>query len=117
MSAKKTIDKLGAAAVYSAAVARLGGDRKPLERLGLVAETLGDANRIMVEAFAKLSPTERKADFASLRHGRGGRPLIGASRKKRYQIMLDEAVAERLRTLGEGNLSAGIARAEEMARG
>lgn len=38
-----------------------------------------------------------------------GRPLTGAERKKAYNVMLMPSVAERLRELGEGNLSGGIA--------
>lgn len=42
-----------------------------------------------------------------------GRPLLGARPKIRINIMLDPAVAARLRALGDGNLSAGIEIAEK----
>ena len=38
-----------------------------------------------------------------------GRPITGAERKRSYLVMLEPAVAERLRTLGWNNLSRGIA--------
>lgn len=40
-----------------------------------------------------------------------GRPILGEEAKKRYQVMLEPSVAESLRKLGRGNLSAGIAKA------
>lgn len=45
-----------------------------------------------------------------------GRPLIGDARKMRINVMLAPDVAERLRRLGDGNLSAGIAIAAEKIR-
>lgn len=44
---------------------------------------------------------------------RGGRPIEGKEAKKRYQVMLEPRTAERLRKLGQGNLSAGIAKAAD----
>lgn len=46
---------------------------------------------------------------------RRGRPLKGREAKARYQVMLEPAVAEKLRRLGNGNLSAGIAHAAALA--
>lgn len=43
-----------------------------------------------------------------------GRPVgsyEGEQQKKRYQVMLEPGVADRLRDYGDGNLSAGIAKA------
>ena len=37
-----------------------------------------------------------------------GRPLLGTQPKIRLNIMLDPAIADRLRALGNGNLSRGI---------
>jgi hypothetical protein len=45
-----------------------------------------------------------------------GRPLIGKEAKKRYQVMLEPRIAERLRKLGGDNLSAGIAHAAALAK-
>lgn len=44
-----------------------------------------------------------------------GRPLLGKQPRKRYQVVLEPRVAERLRKYGDGNLSAGIVRAAEEA--
>lgn len=46
-----------------------------------------------------------------------GRPRLGVETRKRYQVVLEPRVAERLREYGEGNLSAGIARAADIATG
>lgn len=43
----------------------------------------------------------------------GGRPRIGKEVKARYQVMLEPRVAARLRKLGKGNLSRGIAEAAD----
>lgn len=40
-----------------------------------------------------------------------GRPLLGAEPRKRYQVVLEPRVAEKLRKYGGGNLSAGIVKA------
>lgn len=40
-----------------------------------------------------------------------GRPILGAERRKRYQVVLEPPVAEKLRKYGGGNLSAGIVKA------
>lgn len=45
-----------------------------------------------------------------------GRPLLGSEAKQRYQVMLEPAVAEKLRKIGGDNLSAGIAKAAEKYR-
>lgn len=50
------------------------------------------------------------------KRNKGGRPLLGAEPRKRYQVMLEPKVAERLRKLGDGNLSAGIVLAASKAR-
>jgi hypothetical protein len=42
-----------------------------------------------------------------------GRPIQGRETKRRYQVMLEPRVAEKLRNLADGNLSAGIAKALE----
>lgn len=42
-----------------------------------------------------------------------GRPITGQERKRRYQVMLEPRLADRLRILGEGNLSRGIALAAD----
>lgn len=47
---------------------------------------------------------------------KGGRPTLGAERKKVYTVMIEPAVADRLRKLGGDNLSRGIALAAEKAR-
>ena len=44
-----------------------------------------------------------------------GRPIQGREAKKRYQVMLEPATAEKLRKTGKGNLSAGIAHAASTA--
>lgn len=46
----------------------------------------------------------------------GGRPILGKEAKKRYQVMLEPNTAEKLRTAGGGNLSAGIALAAKRLR-
>lgn len=40
---------------------------------------------------------------------KGGRPILGREAKQRYQVMLEPHTAEKLRTAGGDNLSAGIA--------
>lgn len=40
---------------------------------------------------------------------KGGRPILGHEAKRRYQVMLEPHTAEKLRTAGGDNLSAGIA--------
>lgn len=40
-----------------------------------------------------------------------GRPPLYGGRMRAYNVRLDEATAEQLRVLGEGNLSEGIRRA------
>jgi hypothetical protein len=42
-----------------------------------------------------------------------GRPIQGREAKRRYQVMLEPRVAEKLRKAGKDNLSAGIAKAAE----
>ena len=42
---------------------------------------------------------------------KGGRPILGKEAKQRYQVMLEPRTAEKLRKVGGGNLSAGIAHA------
>lgn len=42
-----------------------------------------------------------------------GRPVMGDEAKKRYNVMLQPRVAERLRRIGDDNLSAGIEKAAE----
>gem|GEM_PF-5430929 len=43
--------------------------------------------------------------------GRGrGRPIEGREAKRRYQVLLEPRIAEKLRRTGDGNLSRGIAR-------
>jgi hypothetical protein len=37
-----------------------------------------------------------------------GRPLLGKEKRQRYQIMLEPSVADQLRSLGRGSLTAGI---------
>jgi hypothetical protein len=44
---------------------------------------------------------------------KGGRPILGREAKKRYQVMLEPHIAERLRKAGAGNFSAGVALAAE----
>lgn len=44
---------------------------------------------------------------------KAGRPIQGREAKQRYQVMLEPRVAEKLRKLADGNLSAGIAKALE----
>lgn len=39
---------------------------------------------------------------------KGGRPLLGAEPKQRYQVMLEPKIAAKLRKLGGNNLSRGI---------
>lgn len=46
-----------------------------------------------------------------------GRPRLGTSRKQSYTVALEPMVADRLRSLGRGNLSGGIAIAEHQSRG
>jgi len=41
------------------------------------------------------------------RKGAGAKPLYSEA-MRRFQVMLDDATAEKLKALGEGNLSAGI---------
>lgn len=45
-----------------------------------------------------------------------GRPLLGAEPRKRYQVVLEPPVAEKLRKYGDGNLSAGIVKAAAKIR-
>lgn len=40
-----------------------------------------------------------------------GRPIQGAERKRRHHVVIEPRLAEKLRDIGGGNLSAGIARA------
>jgi hypothetical protein len=47
----------------------------------------------------------------------GGRPKQGREVKRRYQVMLEPRIAERLRKLGKGNLSRGIAEAYRLTKG
>jgi hypothetical protein len=47
---------------------------------------------------------------------KGGRPIVGKEAKKRYQVMLEPRTAEKLRKVGKGNLSAGIAAASDHLR-
>lgn len=47
--------------------------------------------------------------MAGMKKSKLGRPVAGGERKERYQVMLEPAVAERLRRLGDGNLSRGVA--------
>lgn len=54
----------GAKAVYDAACKRMDGNPGPLAAFGLEAKTIGDANTIMVAAFAEMGPAGRAIDFA-----------------------------------------------------
>lgn len=58
------ISQHGAKSVYDAASARMNGNRHPLEAMGLVAETIGDANAIMVVAFGHMGTADRAGDLA-----------------------------------------------------
>ena len=49
------------------------------------------------------------------RKGAGAKPLYSEA-MKRFQVMLDGATAEKLKALGEGNLSAGIREATRRVR-
>ncbi len=53
----------------------------------------------------------------SLLKRKPGRPLVGLERKRRINVVLSPEVAEQSRTLGYGNLSAGIERAARVALG
>jgi hypothetical protein len=44
---------------------------------------------------------------------RAGRPIAGAQRKAPFTVMIEPAIAQRLRKLGGNNLSRGIALAAE----
>lgn len=44
---------------------------------------------------------------------RRGRPIEGREAKRRYQILLEPRIAEKLRQAGGGNLSRGIAQAAD----
>ena len=55
----------GAAAVHAAAVARMDGDRRPLDAVGLSASTIGDADRVLQLTFAAMSSPERAGDLAA----------------------------------------------------
>lgn len=55
----------GARAVHDAAFQRLRNNPGPLADIGLTAETIGDADRIMAQAFRALSKSDRDADHAS----------------------------------------------------
>ncbi len=59
----RAIERHGAKKVYEAAYRRLNGDSAPLAAVGLIAETLRDANDIMYAAFASLSAAERASDY------------------------------------------------------
>ena len=56
----------GAKKVYNAASARMSGDRAKLQALGLSAQTIGDANTIMVIAFAQMGQADKAADLADI---------------------------------------------------
>ena len=44
---------------------------------------------------------------------RPGRPIAGREAKRRYQVLLEPRIAEKLRQAGAGNLSQGIAHAAD----
>lgn len=55
----------GAQAVHTAAVARLEGKRLPLERLGLFAITLSDANAVLTAAYNAMSGVEQDVEHVN----------------------------------------------------
>lgn len=59
----RAIEIHGAKKVYDAAYKRMQGDRKPLQDVGLRANTLSDANEIMTAAYNMLTKEQRAADY------------------------------------------------------
>lgn len=62
----EAIIRHGAKAVYDAASARMSGYHKYLAVVGLHAETIGDANRIMTTAFSQMGAADRAADLTDV---------------------------------------------------
>lgn len=60
------ISQHSAKVVYDAASARMSGQSKPLEAVGLDAPTIGDANTIMVLAFSNMGASDRAHDLADV---------------------------------------------------
>jgi hypothetical protein len=48
---------------------------------------------------------------------RAGRPITGMEPKRRYQVMIEPRIAEKLRKLGGNNLSRGIELAAGKVKG
>lgn len=54
-----------------------------------------------------LKPSQMKNKMPAKRKS-PGRPRLGKQRKESYPVMLEPAVAEKLRKRGDGNLAAGV---------
>ena len=60
---QNAIDNHGAKAVYDAAIKRMEGNSKPLERVGLIAQNMGVAYEIQMQAHKQMSPEQQTKDY------------------------------------------------------
>ena len=60
---QNAINTHGAKAVYDAAIKRMEGDTKPLEKVGLIAENMGVAYAIQMQAYNKMTPEQQAKDY------------------------------------------------------
>ena len=110
---KSACAKFGAKTVYSAAAAHLSGDKSALGKVGITANNLGDANKIMADAYKLMSAIDQAGDLADVTislakltgqggpgRGQGRKPTPEADRTIPYAIRLTPAQIEKLGRLG-----------------
>lgn len=105
---KAAIEQHGAKTVYDAASVRMSGDHAPLAAMGMTAKTIGDANKIMVAAFAEMGQKDRATDRAGVAIdgakllSRIGRPPLppGEAKTARIELRLTPAHKAEFQALG-----------------
>ena len=85
---------------------------------GLIASEVLGKTRVALQRKQRQSDMPSKSSEAKkggLRNGAGAKPLYDKA-MRRFQVMLDASTADKLKALGDGNLSAGIREAAKRAR-
>ncbi|OWL90143.1 hypothetical protein [Halopseudomonas aestusnigri] len=111
----------GAEAVYKAACAALEGDYSKLAEMDIEASTLAEAWAAQTAAYKSMTAAERAREQMTVnkelmkiaKRKPGPVPTVNG---KRRNVFIDDESVEYAQQLGDGNLSAGIRRAIEIAR-
>lgn len=111
----------GAESVYKAACAALEGDYSKLAEMDIEASTLAEAWAAQTAAYKSMTAAERAREQMTVnkelmkiaKRKPGPVPTVNG---KRRNVFIDDESVEYAQQLGDGNLSAGIRRAIEIAR-